>query len=47
MFNFSSMTIARKLGLLIASALVGIIVLCALFLFSERRLDHGGAPKWR
>jgi methyl-accepting chemotaxis protein len=38
MFNFSSLTIARKLGLLIASALLGIILLCALFLFSERRL---------
>jgi methyl-accepting chemotaxis protein len=38
MFNLSSMSIAKKLGLLIASALLGIILLCALFLFSERRL---------
>ncbi len=38
MSNFSSMSIAKKLGLLIVSALVGIIVLCAMFLFSERRL---------
>ena len=38
MFNLSSMTIAKKLGLLIASALLGIVVLCAMFLVSERKL---------
>ena len=38
MFNLSSMTIARKLGILIASALLGIVALCAMFLVSERQL---------
>ena len=38
MFKLSSMTIAKKLGLLIASALLGIMVLCTIFLISERRL---------
>jgi methyl-accepting chemotaxis protein len=38
MLNISSLTIARKLGLLITSALLGIIVLCAMFLVSERRM---------
>ena len=38
MFNFSSLTISKKLGLLIASALLGIVVLCAMFLVSERQL---------
>ena len=38
MFNLSSMTIARKLGILIASVLLGIVALCAMFLVSERQL---------
>ena len=38
MFKISSMTITKKLGLLIVSALLGIFVLCAMFLISERQL---------
>jgi methyl-accepting chemotaxis protein len=38
MFKLTSMTISKKLGLLIASALLGIIALCAMFLISERQL---------
>ncbi|HEX7644997.1 MAG TPA: methyl-accepting chemotaxis protein [Burkholderiaceae bacterium] len=35
---FQSMTIAKRLGILIASAVLGVIVLTTIFLFSERRL---------
>ncbi|MDO8449253.1 MAG: methyl-accepting chemotaxis protein [Rhodoferax sp.] len=38
MFNLSSFTIAKRLGVLIGSAILGIIILSALFLVSERRL---------
>ncbi|HEX8955422.1 MAG TPA: methyl-accepting chemotaxis protein [Burkholderiaceae bacterium] len=35
---FQSMTIAKRLGILIASAVLGVIVLTTIFLFSERQL---------
>ena len=38
MFKLSSFTIARRLTLLIASAVLGIALLAAMFLFSERQL---------
>ena len=38
MFQLHSMTIARRLGLLIASCLAGIVVLVAVFLTTERTL---------
>ncbi|MHB8950122.1 MAG: methyl-accepting chemotaxis protein [Rhodoferax sp.] len=38
MFNFPSMSVARRLGLLVASAVLGIIILASVFLISERTL---------
>lgn len=38
MFKLNSLSIAKKLGLIIGSALLGIIVMAAVFLTSERRL---------
>jgi len=38
MFSLNSLSIAKRLGLLIGSALIGIVVLAAVFLFSERKL---------
>jgi len=38
MFDLSSMPVARRLGLLTLSAVLGIIVLASIFLVSERRL---------
>jgi methyl-accepting chemotaxis protein len=38
MFKLNSLGIAKKLGLIIGSALVGIVILAAVFLISERNL---------
>ena len=38
MFNPSSMSVARRLGLLTFSAVLGIIILATIFLISERTL---------
>ena len=38
MFKLNSLGIAKKLGLIIGSALVGIVILAAVFLVSERNL---------
>ncbi len=38
MFNFSAMSVARRLGFLITSAVLGIFILAAVFLVSERSL---------
>src|ERR1035437_9138748 len=38
MFKLSSLSISKRLGMLTASAIVGIILLAALLLISERRL---------
>jgi len=38
MFNLSSMPVARRLGLLTLSAVLGIVILASIFLVSERRL---------
>jgi len=38
MFNFSSMTVVRRLGFLVAIAVLGMVGLAAVFLFSERAL---------
>src|SRR5262245_7201328 len=38
LFNFRTMSIARKLGLLTFAAVAGVAVLTALFLASERKL---------
>ena len=38
MVQLSSLTMSRKLGLIIGSALVGIAILCASFLVQERSL---------
>jgi methyl-accepting chemotaxis protein len=41
MLSLNSLSVARKLGLLTASAVLGIVVLAAVFLFTERRLILG------
>ena len=38
MFKLTSLSIAKKLGLLIGSALLGVVVMAAVFLSSERKL---------
>ena len=38
MFNFSSMTIVRRLGVLVSIAVLGMVTLATVFLFSERAL---------
>ncbi|MES2878878.1 MAG: cache domain-containing protein, partial [Pseudomonadota bacterium] len=38
MFNLSSLSIAKRLTVLVVSAILGIIILAALFLVSERKL---------
>ncbi|MFZ4625080.1 MAG: methyl-accepting chemotaxis protein [Rhodoferax sp.] len=38
MFSLSSMSVARRLGLMTLSAVLGIIILASIFLISERRL---------
>jgi methyl-accepting chemotaxis protein len=38
MFQLSSLTIARRLSVLVVSAVLGIMLLAALFLFSERQM---------
>ena len=38
MFRLQSLSIAQRMGLLIASSLFGIVVLSAFFLWSERTL---------
>lgn len=38
MIRIHSMTLSRRLGLVIASALLGILILAAIFLVGERRL---------
>jgi methyl-accepting chemotaxis protein len=38
MFNFSSMTIVRRLGFLVSIAVLGMVTLATVFLFSERAL---------
>ncbi|MDD2880016.1 MAG: methyl-accepting chemotaxis protein [Rhodoferax sp.] len=38
MFNFSTMPVARRLGFLVSSAVLGIVILATVFLWSERAL---------
>ncbi|GAB4214164.1 MAG: hypothetical protein Fur007_09840 [Rhodoferax sp.] len=38
MFNFSSLSVSRRLGFLITAAVLGVVVLASVFLYSERAL---------